>query len=83
MEGNRAIQAILIGIAMSVVGLGMIYGLQLYSWFKAGCPAIQGSYMWTFFIGDWLVVLGAFLLVIALLGLSVRRIRQGGLRRPF
>jgi membrane protein implicated in regulation of membrane protease activity len=82
MEGSRAIQAILIGIAISIVGLGMVYGLQLYSWFEAGCPEIRGCYMWVHFIGDWLIALGAFLLVMALLGLLVRRLRRGRLRRP-
>ena len=82
MEGSRAVQAILIGIAISIVGLGMIYGLGLHSWFEAGCPEIRGSYMWVLFIGEWLVAVGAFLLVMALLGLLVRRLRRGRVRRP-
>jgi hypothetical protein len=61
--------SLIVGIAILTVGIGVVFGVVLYSnmgYILSG-RHIERMEDWTSFVGTWLVVLGAFSVVLALL----------------
>ena len=68
-EKPREIWSLIVGIATMTVGIGVVFGVVLYSnmGFILSGGHIKRMEDWTSFVGTWIVVLGAFSVVMALL----------------
>ena len=69
VEKPKEMWSLIVGIAAMTIGIGVVFGVVLYSnmdYILSG-GHIEGIDSWTSFIGNWLVVVGAFSVVLALL----------------
>ena len=77
MEKQNTIGSLIAAITIITIGLGSYFGAALYrnmDYVLGGGP-IQGIDTWTLFVGNWLIVVGAFSFILALLGRLVARQR--------
>ena len=68
-EKPKEMWSLIVGIAIMTVGIGVVFGVVLYSnmdYILSG-GHIQRLEDWTSFVGTWIVVLGAFSVVLALI----------------
>ena len=68
-EKPREMWSLIVGIAIMTIGVGCYFGVALYynmDYVLAG-GHIEGIDLWTRFVGNWLMVVGAFAVVLALL----------------
>jgi len=78
MEKQNAMGPLIAAIAIITIGLGSYFGAVLYrnmDYVVAGGP-IEGIDSWTVFVGNWLIVVGAFGFMLALLGRSLAKQRK-------
>jgi len=78
MEKQNAMGPLIAAIAIITIGLGSYFGAVLYrnmDYVVAGGP-IEGIDSWTVFVGNWLIVVGAFGFVLALLGRLLTKQRE-------
>ena len=74
-EKQKEMWSLIVGIATIAIGLGCYFGVLLYynmDYVLTG-GSIQGIDLWTRFVGNWLMVVGAFAVVLALLWRVVRK----------
>lgn len=67
--------SLIVGVAIMTVGIGCYYGVLLYlnmDYVLAG-GHIRGIDLWTRFVGNWLMVVGAFAIVLAILWRLVKK----------
>ena len=69
VEKPKEMWSLIVGIATMTVGIGVVFGVVLYSnmGFILSGGHIKRMEDWTSFVGTWIVVLGAFSVVMALL----------------
>jgi hypothetical protein len=78
MEKQNAMGPLLAAITIITIGLGSYFGAALYrdmDYVIAGGP-IEGIDAWTIFVGNWLIVVGAFGFMLALLGRLLAKKRK-------
>lgn len=66
---QKEMWSLIVGVATIAVGLGCYFGVALYynmDYVLAG-GRIRGIDLWIRFVGNWLMVVGAFAVVLALL----------------
>ena len=64
-----------LGIAIMTTGIGTVFGVAVYvntKWILDGNP-FEGADTWASLIGEWLVVVGAFTVLLALLFKLLRK----------
>jgi hypothetical protein len=69
VEKPKEMWSLIVGIAIMTVGIGVVFGVVLYSnmdYILSG-GHIERMEDWTSFVGTWIVVLGAFSVLLALL----------------
>lgn len=78
MEKQNAMGPLLAAITIITIGLGSYFGAALYRNmdYVLGGGHIEGIDSWTIFVGNWLIVVGAFGFMLALLGRSLAKQRK-------
>jgi hypothetical protein len=74
-EKPKEMWSLIVGIVTIAVGIGCYFGVVLYynmDYVIAG-GSIHGIDLWTRFVGNWLMVVGAFAVVVALLWRALRK----------
>lgn len=68
-EKPKEMWSLIVGVAIMTVGIGVVFGVILNSNMRYILDGgrIHGIESWTSFVGTWIVVLGAFSVLLALL----------------
>lgn len=74
-EKQKDMWSLIVGIAIMTVGIGTMFGVILDSNMRYILDGghIRGIASWTSFVGNWLVVVGAFSVVLALFWRLLRK----------
>ena len=75
VEKPKEMWSLIVGVATMTVGIGAVFGVILDSNMRYILDGghIRGIDSWTSFVGNWLVVVGAFAVVLALLWRLVKK----------